>query len=651
MFIRRVLPALCAVGTLLLSATYVMSQSQQPDNTPIKPMIPDVDRNDPDRVFLERADELRATSYVDYQILVGNVEFRRGGMFMYCDSAHYYDRTGSFEAFGNVRMRQGDTLFIDADELVYNDSLQLATLYADRFKKVTLRNRDVTLTTDIFNYDLGIDLGYYDVSGTLTDKQNKLTSLEGEYNPTTKDANFRFNVHLTSRSEKDTLEIFSEALQYNTASHIAELTEKSVVKNADGTILTTNGIYNTETTQADLYDRSTVIGKNGTTLTGDTLFYNRQTGFGEAFGNIEINDSVNKMMMFGQYGFYNELTDSIFITGRAKAVEYSSPDSLYLHGDTIRAFRIINSTVVEIPDTTAIAEVQTIPSDSTTVDSISASVPMRKMIDAELFDTVRYVVAAPRVKFYRRDIQGLCDSMTFVSTDSMVYMNRFPVVWSDNRQVTGNLITLHLNDSTVEWAKVIQNAFMAEFIEEGYFNQLSGKEMLAGFENGRLRSLDVSGNVIAITFPEESDSTINKMMNIESSFLKAYFKDNTLERMKLWSETKATVTPLYLSKKSMLYLSQFQWYDKLRPTSPDDIFIFPDELIELFKTAPTATSDKQAKPAITKSVPIQEIPLEPEDTAPSQQNEPTDDQSKTDTDEKPNDDVGESSRSDEISRQ
>ena len=38
-------------------------------------------------------------------------------MYMYCDSALIYEKTNSVEAFGNVRMEQGDTLFIYGDYL------------------------------------------------------------------------------------------------------------------------------------------------------------------------------------------------------------------------------------------------------------------------------------------------------------------------------------------------------------------------------------------------------------------------------------------------------------------------------------------------------------------------------------------------------
>ena len=529
----------------------------QPDSLPISPTIPGANRYQRDKVFLERANEMRAEQGKDYQIVVGDVEFRKGDMFMYCDSAHFYDNPGALQAYGNVRMEQGDTLFVYADELNYADSTQLAILYADPGKKVRLINKDVTLTTDVFNYDMGIELGYYEVGGVLTDKENRLDSWYGEYSPSSKDALFKENVHLNSLGENDTLDIYTEEMLYNTLTHIAILDTTSTIISADGTIYTTSGVYNTETSQADLYHRSLVVASNGNTLTGDTLYYDRNLGFGEAFGNIELTDTTNKVILNGDYGFYFEIADSALVTGRALAKEYSSPsDTLYMHGDTIRTFIVIT------PEQAL--------NDSVTVPA----------------DTTHHLSAAPHVKFFRNDLQGLCDSMTFVQRDSMMYMNYHPVVWNESKQIFGNVIQVHLRDSTADWARLPEFGFMAEWIDEEFYNQLTGKEMYATFANGTIKHLDVSGNVQAIMLPMENDSTYNKIANLESSFLSADFKNQTIEYLKMWPETPGTMTPLYLAKKSLFYLPQFRWLEPLRPTSPQDVFNIPPEFLMLMEEPP-----------------------------------------------------------------
>ena len=187
-------------------------------------------------------------------------------------------------------------------------------------------------------------------------------------------------------------------------------------------------------------------------------------------------------------------------------------------------------------------------------------------------------------------MQGICDSMAFVSRDSLLHMHRHPVVWNGERQIFGNIITVHLNDSTVDWARLPDFGFMAEHIDEEFYNQLTGKEMFATFENGHLRHLDVSGNVQAIMLPQENDSTYNKIANVESSYLAADFNGNNIEKMKLWSETSGTMTPLYLARRQLYYLPAFRWFAPLRPVSPEDVFIVPREMKELMAEPPFGSS-------------------------------------------------------------
>ena len=96
----------------------------------IRPTIPQADRHEPGKVFVEYAEVLDKPLGTDVQILVGNVQFRKSDMFMYCDSARFYEESSSLEAYSNVRMEQGDTLFVYGDELYYDGTTEVAELRA-----------------------------------------------------------------------------------------------------------------------------------------------------------------------------------------------------------------------------------------------------------------------------------------------------------------------------------------------------------------------------------------------------------------------------------------------------------------------------------------------------------------------------------------
>lgn len=541
---------LLAIALPVIVARTTQSRPDVPD---IRPQIPSADRSTGNRVFLERADVLLKNPEDSFMILKGDVVFTKGPMIMKCDSAHYVAETESMDAFGNVSMEQGDTLFVFADELNFDGIQEIATLYAAPGKKVRLINREVELQTDIFIYDMRFDLGYYEVGGTLSDPSNTLTSLYGEYAPSTKEAIFYTNVHLNSRNNTDTLDIYSDTLYYNTTTHIAELHSPSSIINARGTVYTSLGVYDTDSNRTTLFDRSTVVTSQGQTLTADTIFYDRNAGYGEAFGAMVLTDTAQHVELHADYGFYNELADSSFATGRAMIVEYSGPDTLFLHGRYIQSFARFDS--IDVPE-----------------DTLSR-IPAHTRID-----TSHVAVIYPRVRFYRRDMQGVCDSMRFTQADSMLRMFVNPVVWNEDQQVFGDVIELELNDSTIERAILPKNGFVAKHIEGDHYNQISGKEMVARFENGEMRQLDINGNVEIIMYPEENDSTINKLVNAQSSFLTALFRNRTTEKIKMWPQTTGAATPLFLAKKKDYYLSKFDWFEDMRPLSVEEIFVIPEAM-------------------------------------------------------------------------
>ncbi len=84
---------------------------------PIKPEIPSQNRYQSDKVFLEYADSLYKlqpawNDTTEKQVVTGNVKFRQGSLWMFCDSAYYYPEINSMDAFGHIRVEQGDTPYV-----------------------------------------------------------------------------------------------------------------------------------------------------------------------------------------------------------------------------------------------------------------------------------------------------------------------------------------------------------------------------------------------------------------------------------------------------------------------------------------------------------------------------------------------------------
>lgn len=476
-----------------------------------------------DLLFAERA-ESDQQSCPDVQVLIGSVRLRHDSMYMYCDSALIYEKINSVEAFGNVRMEQGDTLFIYGDYLYYDGMAQLAMLR----EHVRLINRTAELTTDSLNYDRVFNLGYYFTGGTLTDEDNVLTSIWGEYSPATKLAVFNHDVELVNPQ----FVLTSDTLKYSTLTKVATILGPSDIVSEENHIYSERGIYDTQTDQAELLDRS-VLTHGSRKLTGDSLFYDRRQGFGEAFDDVQMNDTLNRNMLTGDYCFYNERTENAIATRRAVAVDYSQGDSLFMHADTLRLVTFHLNT-----------------------DSV-----------------YREMRAYHKVRAYRTDVQAVCDSMVYNSKDSCLTMYTDPILWQGPQQLIGEEIKVYMNDSTIDWAHIINQALAVEQKDSVHYNQVSGKEMMAYFEEGEMRRVEVNGNVLVVYYPvEERDSSLIGMDYTEGGFLRMILKDRRMERGSFIGKATGTMYPMDQIPPDKMRLPAFVWFDYVRPLDKEDIF-------------------------------------------------------------------------------
>ncbi len=539
------------------------------------------------------------------QVITGDVVFRHDSTYLYCDTAFFYKDRNALEAFGNVRMEQGDTLFVYGDYLNYDGNTKLARLRKNvRMESFSLKDKEngVTLLTDSFNYDRSLNLAYFFEGGVVIDKENELSSSFGQYNPASKNATFQYDVKLKNPQMK----LFSDTLVYNTLSKIATILGPSQIISDSTTIISQKGWYNTQTETSMLLD-STSIHNKGTLMTGDSIFYDRVKGFSEVFGHMYVNDSIQKTILKGHYGYYDELKEYSMVTDSAVCVDYSTNDTLYLHADTLKAYTVWGNnpipnkrtktteaqkdSIVMSRDTAMTYETYSVtntdtlsalPSDSTAVsdtlvsknDSLSRQA-LTNPIKTPLDTIYKQVIAYYGVRAYGKRMQAVCDSMAISSKDTIINMYVDPIVWSDNYQLFGEFIQVYMNDSTIDKAHVQGYVFCAEKYDSIHFNQVSGQEMFARFDSlGELRRIDVSGNVLTIYYPQDSkDSSLIGMVKCESSFLEMELKDRKMQRIKMYPETTGIMKPLEnLTSKKIMYLERFVWYDYIRPISRDDIF-------------------------------------------------------------------------------
>ena len=487
-----------------------------------------VEKQDEKRVYLVHADELFYERWRNNnaQVLRGNVQFEHDGARLLCDSANFYEETNSFEAFGHVRMYQGDTLSLVSDYGYYDGNDQLM----QALQNVVLKHRETTLYTDSLYYDRLWNMGYFQEGGKMVDKTTTLVSDWGEYHTDTKMAIFYYDVDMRDKN----FLLTTDSLYYDTNAKLAHIVGPSDIHSGNSHIYSELGFYNTDTEQGLLLRRS-VVDNDGRLLTGDSIRYDGAKDISEAFVNVVYNDTVNKNMLVGNYGYYEDSTGYAMCTDSAVAIDYSQRDSLFMHADTFKVFTFNKET-----------------------DSV-----------------YRMVHAYHKVRAYRVDLQAVCDSLVYNQKDSCMTLYRDPITWNMNQQLLGEEIRVYMNDSTIDRAHVINQAFSIEDLHhKDMYNQVSSKEMLAFFEKGEIHEGRAVDNVLVVYYPvDESDSSYIGMVSMETSEMRMFLEQQRLQR--IWApKSEGMVYPMTQIPQAKRYLQGFAWFDYVRPISKEDIFVW-----------------------------------------------------------------------------
>ena len=518
------------------------------NSRPLPPTVNPLSNKSATLIYLENSEVLSFDKglHPDLQVLKGNVRFRHDNAKLYCDSAYFFEKANSLNAYGHVRIVQGDTLFVFGDVLYYDGNTKLARLRHN----VRMVNRKTTLVTDSLNYDRLANLAYYYTGGKIFDPLNELTSIWGQYSPSTSDALFKNKVHLKNKN----FFMDSDTLKYNTKTSVANIVGPThILYNNQTDIYSSRGWYNTATERSMLLDRSKIKHKDGRTLVADTIFYDKKLNYGEGFTKVVLNDTVQKSTLYGEYCYYSESLKKGLASDSALLVDWSSKDTMSIHADTLM----------------------------TTKDSI--------------YNVVRGFY---HVRIFRNDVQGLCDSLYYSSRDSVVSMYHEPVLWSDNNQLSGDFIQAFTKNKKVNKIHIQHAAVAVQHEDSIYYNQLSGKEIIAYVDSGQLKRVNVNGNAETIYYPrDDKDSTLIGLNKTQSSFVTMYLKNKKIQRVVLTSASNGNMYPITQLSGGDIYLKNFFWLEDERPRNVKDLFkVFPKKVREkIGKSSLESNSSRPAK--------------------------------------------------------
>lgn len=457
------------------------------------------------------------------QKLIGNVQLKHQDALMFCDSAYLYKETNNIEAFGNVRITQGDTLSLSGNYLKYDSELR----QADVKKNVQLVRPDITLSTEQILLDRKTNIAYYTSGGTIVSNKdnNVLYSRKGYYYINEDIFYFKDSVKLNNPDYK----MYSDTMKYWTTTEEVFFYGPTEIIGKDNYIYCENGYYNTLTEKSKFFKNAYLI-SDKQKLLGDTLTYDRTKAYGEARCNVKIIDTAENITVSGELAKYYERKDSAEVSIHSLLTQPFDEDTLFMHAHKFKVY----------PDSSG----------------------------------QRVMQAYYKVQFYKSDMQGSCDSVAYALTDSTLKMYYSPVIWSDQNQITGKEIDIRIKKGKVHQLFIPENAFIiSEELKEKY-NQIKGKKLTGYFKENDLRKVLIEGNGQTIYYGKDGDDKLIGVNKAESTDLLIQIKDNDIQSITFVKDPDATLYPLNELNPDDLLLDGFKWLIEYKPMDAHDIFIW-----------------------------------------------------------------------------
>ncbi|MFI3285187.1 MAG: OstA-like protein [Rikenellaceae bacterium] len=270
---------------------------------------------------------------VEVMCLVGNFAAQHNGAIITADSAvRYSDRR--LECFGNVLINK-NTTYAYAESADYNGELNEVNLYAPIVKVV---DGEAVLYCYNFRFNTLDNVGTYEGGGVMINGESVMESITGYYFSDTKELIGVGDVELSG----DEYQMKSDSIIYNTETESAIYFENTNIWNQkDEYLYADAGDYDKATDRYSFYLNGYILTEDQE-IWSDSMDYFRASEHIYMRHNIQIDDTTQKSLIFGDFGEYIKDPGDMILVGRPSIVNYDAEqgDSLFMRADTFEIFTL-----------------------------------------------------------------------------------------------------------------------------------------------------------------------------------------------------------------------------------------------------------------------------------------------------------------------
>jgi hypothetical protein len=175
------------------------------------------------------------------------------------------------------------------------------------------------------------------------------------------------------------------------------------------------------------------------------------------------------------------------------------------------------------------------------------------------------IKAYRKVKIFKSDIQGVCDSLVYEKSDSVLSMFSSPIIWNGVNQITADTIRFFINNNNLDSFELKNNSFLISNEKGPHYNQVKGKNMKGLLDSSNIKYLRVYGNGQSIYYAKEDSVNYIGINKIDCSEMEFYFSNKKISKGVFITNPEGFMYPLDEFKPEELKLKGFIWRENEKP--------------------------------------------------------------------------------------
>lgn len=283
-----------------------------------------------------------------------------------------------------------------------------------------------------------------------------------------------------------------------------------------------------------------------TTLTSNELTYFQQQNRAVAIGDVVIFDGENQIIADTLEHFRN--TKITFANSNVRLLNLKNNSEIF--GEHLEDYRERGYSLIDVKPLFIQVDTSYVEREDSTKEMQLDTLFIKSKIMEAYRDSSQRFYAIDSVSILKSDFASKNDLTIFYREDDKIITTKInetahqPILWYETSQLTGDSITIYLEDNNIKQLDVDGTGFMLSQ-NENYlerYDQTSSAQIKIFFEENKIKRAEFYGNVYSIYFLYDKE-TANGLTKSNSAETIVLFEDNEVAEVKLYKNPASEYYP------------------------------------------------------------------------------------------------------------